>query len=46
MNQAELCFDRADEMDVSYRVAAYLQSVERIVSAIASRGTQQYFIGE
>jgi len=46
VSQAELCFDRADEMDVSYRVAAYLQSVERIVSAIASRGTQQYFIGE
>ena len=46
VKQAELCFERADKMDVSYRVAAYLQSVERIVSAIASRGTQQYFIGE
>ncbi|MFT6420345.1 MAG: glutamate dehydrogenase (NADP+) [Porticoccus sp.] len=46
VNQAELCFDRAEELKVSYRVAAYLQSVERIVSAIASRGTQQYFIGE
>jgi glutamate dehydrogenase (NADP+) len=43
VGQAERCFDRADEEDVDYRVAAYLQSIERIATAIASRGTQQYF---
>ena len=46
VTQAELCFDRAEAMQVSYRVAAYLQSVERIASAIASRGTQHYFCGD
>ncbi|KXS53333.1 MAG: glutamate dehydrogenase (NADP+) [Marinobacter sp. T13-3] len=46
VGQAERCFDRADEEDVDYRVAAYLQSIERIATAIASRGTQQYFNGE
>jgi len=46
VGQAERCFDRADEENVDYRVAAYLQSIERIATAIASRGTQQYFNGE
>jgi len=43
VGQAERCFDRANEEGVDYRVAAYLQSIERIATAIASRGTQQYF---
>lgn len=46
VGQAKLCFDRAEEEKVDYRVAAYLQSVERIGSALASRGTQRYFNGE
>lgn len=43
VGQTELCFDRAEEENIDYRVAAYLQSIERIALAIASRGTQQYF---
>ncbi|MDX1635480.1 MAG: Glu/Leu/Phe/Val dehydrogenase [Marinobacter sp.] len=46
VGQAQLCFDRAEEEKVDYRVAAYLQSVERIASALASRGTQRYFNGD
>ncbi len=46
VGQAQLCFDRAEEEKVDYRTAAYLQSVERIASAIASRGTQRYFNDE
>ena len=46
VGQAERCFDRAEEEEVSYRTAAYLQSVERINAAITSRGTQRYFSGE
>jgi glutamate dehydrogenase (NADP+) len=41
--QARLCFDRAVKEGVGCRVAAYLQSVERIAAALSSRGTQSYF---
>lgn len=43
VGQAQLCFERAEEEGCDYRVAAYLQGVERIASALASRGTQSYF---
>ncbi|NMT63180.1 Glu/Leu/Phe/Val dehydrogenase [Marinobacter orientalis] len=46
VGQAELCFDRAEGENIDYRVAAYLQSVERIALAIASSGTQRYFCSE
>ncbi|MGM0951654.1 MAG: Glu/Leu/Phe/Val family dehydrogenase [Pseudomonadota bacterium] len=46
VGQAELCFDRAEADKVDFRVAAYLQSVERIAEAIASHGTQRYFCDE
>ena len=46
VGQAQLCFDRAEADKVDYRVAAYLQSVERIAEAIASHGTQRYFCDE
>ena len=46
VGQAELCFDRAEADKVDYRVATYLQSVERIAEAVASHGTQRYFCDE
>lgn len=41
--EAALVLDRAKKEGVSYRTAAYIQGIERIVKAMDFRGTHSYF---
>lgn len=43
---AKNCFQSAHREDVSLRVSAYLQGMERLAKAMESRGTQHYFEGD
>lgn len=43
---ARNCFQNAHREDVSLRVSAYLQGMERLAAAMESRGTQHYFEGD
>lgn len=41
--ETQLCLDRAESEKVSYRTAAYIQGIERIVKSMDYRGTHSYF---
>ena len=43
---AKNCFQSAHREDVSLRVSAYMQGMERLATAMESRGTQHYFEGD
>jgi len=43
---AKNCFQCAHREDVSLRVSAYMQGMERLAKAMESRGTQHYFEGD
>lgn len=43
---AKNCFQCAHMEDVSLRVSAYMQGMERLAKAMESRGTQHYFEGD
>ena len=45
-NAAKNCFQCAHREDVSLRVSAYMQGMERLAKAMESRGTQHYFEGD
>lgn len=44
--QSELCFKLAEDEDISFRNAAYMQGIRRITQAMDDRGNQGYFNGD